>query len=84
MPSALPATPQQLPAIAEKGESTSGEGASGEGASNQDGGRMEDLDSESDFDSMTELWPPMPPATREVPAAEPRAWPRGAECRGPA
>ena len=31
---------------------------------------MEDLDSESDLD-MTEVWPPVPPATREVPVAEP-------------
>ena len=29
---------------------------------------MEDLNSESDFD-MTEVWPPVPPAARETPAA---------------
>ena len=29
---------------------------------------MEDLYSESDLDT-TEVWPPVPPATREVPAA---------------
>ena len=33
---------------------------------------MEDLDNEFDPD-MTEVWPPVPPATREVPAAEPGA-----------
>ena len=31
---------------------------------------MEDLYSESDLD-MTEVWPPVPPATRKAPAAEP-------------
>ena len=62
VPSAPPASSQQLPPIAEEGESTAGEGASGEGASNQGGGRMENLDSESDLDMM-EVWPPVPPAT---------------------
>ena len=33
---------------------------------------MEDLDSESDLD-MTGVWPPVPPATRGAPAAEPGA-----------
>ena len=55
VPSAPPAPPQQLPPIAKEGESTAGEGASGEGASNQGEGRMEDLDSESDLDNMTEV-----------------------------
>ena len=32
---------------------------------------MEDLNSESDLD-MTEVWPPVPPATRVAPATEPR------------
>ena len=62
--------PQQLPPIAEEGTSTAGEGASGKDASNQGEGTMEDLDSESDLD-MTEVWPPVPPETREeAPAAE--------------
>ena len=52
VPSAHPAPPQQLPLIAKKGKSTAGEGASGEGASSQGGGRMEDLDSDSDPDMM--------------------------------
>ena len=52
------------------GEGGSGEGASGEGASSQGGGRMETLDSKSDLDT-TEGWPPVPPATRKAPAAEP-------------
>ena len=49
-----------------------GEGASGEGASSQGGESVEDLYSESDLHT-TEVWLPMPPATREVPAAEPGA-----------
>ena len=68
---APPAT-KQLPPITDEGESTAGEGASGEGASSQGGGRTENLDSESDLD-MTEVWPPVPPATCEAPAAEPGA-----------
>ena len=72
VPSAPPAPPQQLPPFVEEGEPTAGECASGEGASSQGGGRMEDLYSESDID-MTEVWPPVPPATREAPAAEPGA-----------
>ena len=36
---------------------------------------MEDLDSESDLD-MTEVWPPVLPATREALTAEPGAGPR--------
>ena len=59
--------------VVEEGDSTAGEGASGEGTSNQDGGRMEDLNSESDLDNMMEVWPPVPPATREALAAEPGA-----------
>ena len=55
-----------------KEESTAEEGASGEGTSSQGGGRMEDLDSESDLD-MTDVWPPVPPATRRAPVAEPGA-----------
>ena len=51
------------------GGSTAGEGASGEGTSSQDGGRMEDWYSESDLD-MTEVGPPVLPATREAPAVE--------------
>ena len=46
------------------------EDASGKGASSQGGGRVEDLDSESDPD-MTKVWPPVPLATREAPTAEP-------------
>ena len=38
---------------------------------------MSDLDSESDLDNMTEVWLPVPPATSEVPAEEPRAGGRG-------
>ena len=72
VPSAPPAPPQQLSPIAEEGESTAGEGASGEGASSQGGGKVENLYSESDLD-MTEVWPPVPPATREMSAAEPGA-----------
>ena len=49
-----------------------GGGASGEGASSQGGERVEDLYSESDLDMM-EVWPPVPPATREAPAVEPGA-----------
>ena len=33
---------------------------------------MDDLDSKSDLD-MTEVWPPVPSATRKAPAAEPGA-----------
>ena len=65
-----PAPPQQLPPIAEEGESKAGKGASGEGASSQGGKRVEDLYRKSDLD-MTEVWPPVPPATREAPAAKP-------------
>ena len=59
--SAPPAPPQQLPPIAEGGDSTAGEGASGEGKSSQVGGRVEDLYIDSDLD-MTEVWPLVPPA----------------------
>ena len=72
VPSAAPAPPQQLPPIAGEGESIAEEGASGEGASSQGGGSVEDLYSESNLD-MTEVWRPVPPATREAPAAEPGA-----------
>ena len=72
VPSAAPAPPQQLPPIAGEGESIAREGASGEGASSQGGGRVEDLYSESNLD-MTEVWRPVPPATREAPAAKPGA-----------
>ena len=68
--------PQQLSHVAEEGESTAGEGANRKGASSQGGGRVEDLYSESDLD-ITEVWPPVPPATREVPAAEPGAGAEG-------
>ena len=54
--------------IAEEGESTAGEGASGEGGSSQDGGRVTDLDSESDLD-MTGVGPVLP-AMRKAPEAE--------------
>ena len=37
------------------------------------GERTEDLDSEYDLDNMTEVGPPVPPATREAPEAEPGA-----------
>ena len=60
---AAPAPQQHLPPIAEEGESTAGEGAS-----SQDGGRVADLDSESDLD-MTGVGPVLP-ATRKAPAAE--------------
>ena len=45
VPSAPPAPPQQLPPIAEEGDSTAGEGAigeraSGKGASSKGGGEM--------------------------------------------
>ena len=33
---------------------------------------MEDFDGKSDLD-MTEVWPPVPPATSEAPAAKPGA-----------
>ena len=45
-----------MPPIAEKGKSTAGEGASGESASSQGGGRVTDLDSESNLD-MTRVGP---------------------------
>ena len=76
VPSALSAPPQQLPPIAEEGKSTAGEAASGEGASSQGVGRVKDLYSESDLD-MTEVWPSVPPATREAPAVEPGAGVKG-------
>ena len=34
---------------------------------------MKNLDSESDLAGMTEVWPPVPPATHEAPEAEPGA-----------
>ena len=34
---------------------------------------MEALNNESGLDNMTEVWPPVLPATREAPAAEPEA-----------
>ena len=40
--------------------------------SSQGGRKIEDLDSESDL-AMTEVWPLVPPRTREAPAAEPGA-----------
>ena len=79
VPCALPAPPQQLPPSTEEEESTAGEGASEEGAC---GGRMEDLDCESDLE-MTEVWPPVPPATREAPAAKPGAGAGGGGGREP-
>ena len=68
VPSAPPASQQHLPPISEEGQSTAGEGASGEGASSQGGGRVADLDGESDLD-MTGVGPVLP-ATRKAPAAE--------------
>ena len=68
VPPAPPAPQQHLPPIAEEGGSTAGEGASGESASSQDGGRVADLDSESDL-GMTGVGPVLP-ATRKAPAAE--------------
>ena len=59
VPSAPPAPQQHLPPITEERESTAEEGASGEGASSQDGGRITDLDSESDLD-MTGMGPVLP------------------------
>ena len=56
VPPSPPAPQQHLPPIAEEGESIAGEGASGEGASSQNGGRMTDLDSESDL-NMTGVGP---------------------------
>ena len=67
VPSAPPAPPPQVPPISEEGESTAGEGASSQGEE-----RVENLYRESDLD-MTEVWPPVPPATREAPAVEPGA-----------
>ena len=49
-----------------------GEGASGEGTPSQGGGSVEDLYCESDLD-ITEAWPSVASATREVPAAGPGA-----------
>ena len=71
VPSAPPAPPQQDHLTAEEGDFTAGEGASGEGASNQGGGMIENLHSEFDLDNTTEVWPPVPLATREAPEAEP-------------
>ena len=79
VPSAPPAPPKQLPPIAEEGESTAGEGVSVEGASSQGGGRVKYLDSESNLDNMTEMWPLIPPATHEVPAEEPKAGAAGVQ-----
>ena len=44
---------------------------------------MEDLDSESNLDNMTEVWPPVPPATREAPAVELRVGAAGAKGNPP-
>ena len=71
VPPAPPAPQRHLPPIAEEGESTAGEGASGEGVSSQGGGRVADLDSESDL-GMTGVGPALS-ATRKAPAAEARA-----------
>ena len=68
VPPAPPAPQQHLPPIAEEGESTAEEGVSGEGASSQGGGRVADLNSESDLD-MTGVGPVLS-ATRNAPAAE--------------
>ena len=65
---APPAPQPYLPPIAEEGESTAGEGARGEGTSSQGGGRVADLDSESDLD-MTGVGSVLP-ATRKTSAAE--------------
>ena len=70
VPSAPPAPLQQLPLITKEGESTAGEGAGGEGTPSQGGGWLDDLDSESNLD-LKEVWPPVLPAPREAPAAEP-------------
>ena len=69
VPSVPPAPLQQLPPIAEEGESTAGKGASGEGTPSQGEGRVEYLYSEFGLD-MTEVWPPVPPPTRKAPAVE--------------
>ena len=76
IPSVPPAPLQQLPPIAEEGESTAGKGASGEGTPSQGEGRVEYLYSEFVLD-MTEVRPPVPPATLKTPAAE-----HGAKGRG--
>ena len=68
VPSAPPALEQHLPPIAEEGGSTAGEGATREGASSQGGGRVAELDSESDLDMKG--MEPVLPATCEAPAAE--------------
>ena len=49
VPPAPPAPQQHLPPIVEEEESIAGEGASREGAYSQNGGRMTDLDSDSDL-----------------------------------
>ena len=82
VPSVPPAPLQQLPPIAEEGESTPGKGASGEGTPSQGEGRVEYLYSEFVLD-MTEVRPPVPPATLKTPAAEHGAGAGGGEGGNP-
>ena len=76
VPSVPSAPLQQLPPIAEEGESVAGKGASGEGTSSQGEGRLEYLYSEFGLD-MAGVWPPVPPATLKAPAEEHEAGARG-------
>ena len=69
VPSVPLALLQQLPPIAEEGESTARKGASGEGTPSQGEGWVEYLYSKFGLD-MTEVWPPVPPATLKAPAEE--------------
>ena len=77
VPPAPPAPQQHLPPIAEEGGATVGEGAIGKGASSQGGGRVVNLDSESDLDT-TGVGPVLP-ATRKAPAVEAGAGTGGVE-----
>ena len=81
VPSVPPAPLQQLPLIAEEGESTAGKGVSGEGTPSQGEGRVEYLYSEFGLD-MTEV-PPVPPPMLKAPAAEHGAWAGGGGGRQP-
>ena len=68
VPSVPPAPLQQLPPVAEEGESTAGKTASGNGTPSQGEGRVEYLYSEFGLDM--EVWPPVPPATLKAPTEE--------------
>ena len=69
VPSVPPAPLQQLPPIAEEGESTAGKGASGKGTPSQGEERVEYLHSEFGL-NLTEVWPPVPPTTLKKPVEE--------------